>query len=60
MGQVIDPMQLPVLTARLLLPADSEERETLQQGFARFAATRSTTMLVRGSFRQSCHSSIAT
>lgn len=31
LGQVIDPMQLPVLTARLLLPADSEERATLQQ-----------------------------
>ena len=31
LGQVIDPMQLPVLTARLLLPADSEELATLQQ-----------------------------
>ena len=31
LGQVIDPVQLPVLTARLLLPADSEERATLQQ-----------------------------
>ncbi|MHB8864662.1 MAG: HEAT repeat domain-containing protein [Pirellulaceae bacterium] len=31
LGQVIDAPQLPVLTARLPLPADAEERDTVQQ-----------------------------